>query len=346
MKPTIRDVAREAGVSVSTVSRVLNGKPDISEDAARRVKAAIESLRFVPSNLARGMVLSQTRAIGLLLPDMTNPYFAALSRGIAHRAEEFGYTVILFDTDGDPAREARALSLMNSHHVSGAIAALSERRHRSATFDPWGEPDFPLVQLDRIIPLEGIPTVAEDNKASAAEAIRYLRNNGHTRIAHITGDLGTSSARERLKGYRAAMRELGAPIESVWIQKGDFGMAAGKRAMARILSANAKPIEKPTAVFCANDLTAIGAIQAIEAAGLSVPRDISVMGHDDIDFAALTTPALTTMRLDTIGMGRKAVETLMRLLDERTTIGESTLLSTTIIERDSVTSIRRKGDPI
>jgi LacI family transcriptional regulator len=329
-KTTIREVAERAGVSVSTVSRFLNNRPDINAETKERIQKAIDELKYVPSSIARGMVLNKTNTIGLILPDITNPYFSSIARGIQHTADQYGYSVILCDTESNPGKELNSIKLLRSKRVSGMIAALSgdckdELLHLKSE-------NFPFVQIDRNIPGVEVPTVTADNLLSAKTAVNYLIEAGHREIAHLAGDLSTKTARNRFQGFEEAMKESGLSINREWVLECEFSIASGIEKMSCILEGN----QIPTAVFCGNDLIATGAYQVIKTAGLKIPEDISIVGHDDIELASIITPALTTMALDKYSMGQLAVEALIREIEDGVTTNNEIILGTSLIIRESV----------
>jgi LacI family transcriptional regulator len=332
-KTTIKDVAVKAEVSVSTVSRVLNGKPDINIETKEKILKAIEELNYVPSSIARDMVMNKTHTIGLILPDITNPYFSSIARGIQHRADEFGYSIILCDTEGSIDKESNAVRLLKSKRVAGIIAALSidSKRELSTLL----KENFPIVQIDRNIPGLKVPTVTVNNFLSAKVAVNYLIECGHSKIAHIAGDLSTKTARDRLQGYQAAMKEYDFSIDPGWIMKCDFSTASGMKIMDEILGLGSVA----TAVFCANDLIAVGAYKAIKARGLKIPEDMSIIGHDDIELSSLITPSLTTMSLDKYEMGKKAVEAVIGQIETGRSINSEIILETNLVIRESVNRI-------
>lgn len=306
MSSTIRDVARLAGVGQATVSRVLNGNPARPETRERVLKAAAE-LGFVPNQLARGLVARSTRTIGLVIPDITNPFFPAVTRGVEDGASSGGYSVFLCNTDNDPAMEDLDVRRLCEHRVDGIIfVGTTDRRDLLESLLTQG---IPVVLTDRPVEDLDADSVLVDNTAGARAACRHLIGLGHRRIGLVAGTSRTRTGQDRVAGYQDALREAGIPIDPSLIEQGNYTMESGRRA-AQILFGR---FPRPTAIFAANDVMAIGVMQAAEEAGLTVPDDLSVVGFDDIEFASMVRPALTTVRQPAYEMGRVA----MTMLHER-----------------------------
>jgi LacI family transcriptional regulator len=301
--PTIRDVARRAGVSPSTVSRFLTGITPVSAAKRERVGRAIRRLGFRPNALARGLKQRRSYSIGLLIPDITNPYFAEAAKGVEEAAQQGGFAVLLCDSENDPARESRYLELLRERQVDGLIyvtagdGASLRRLWRGR----------PLVVMDREVPGLATDSVTTDNERGAYEITRILLQHGHRRVAFLAGPQRLAPARLRLRGYRRALRELKIPAEAGLIRQGDFTVEGGRAAMEALL----RHSPRPTAVVASNDVMALGAVQTIEEAGLRVPAHISVVGFDDIPVAALVRPPLTTVAQPVRQMGEVAVQLLL-----------------------------------
>jgi LacI family transcriptional regulator len=315
--PTIRDVARLAGVSTATVSRILSGVGQAQPATRARVRAAAQALAYRPSGIARSLKLGLTGTIGLIVTDILNPYFPELVRSIEDAARARDLAVMLCNGQEDPDREAAYLELLSERRVDGIIVAsgsLSERHAHWLRSTP-----VPVVLVNCRLADGSQPAAMTDNKAAAQMMTEHLLALGHRRIGHITGRPADAATEERLAGVRAAMYEAGLPEDALTIAVGDGHTTGGERGMAHLLAT-----ARVTGVICYNDLTAVGAIRAIRGRGLIVPEDISVAGFDDIDLARLIDPPLTTVAQDTKAMGRWAVDHLAGSIGRRRQAGEDT----------------------
>lgn len=304
MSITIKDVAQRAGVAVSTVSRVLNQSGYVSPETASKVRAAVEQLGFRPSLPARTLVSGETRMLALMLPDISNPFFPALARGVEDRATSRGYSVMLCNTDGDPEIEARYVRLLREKWIDGMV--FTSASGSGSQVKQFMENRIPVVVIDRAVKGAEVDSVTLDNIAGARLAVDHLAKVGHRAIGLIAGPK-VSTSLDRTEGYRRALVAMGLPVCPEWMASGDFRFESGYEAMKRLLQAR----ERLTAVFAVNDLMAIGAIRAAEEAGLRVPEDLAVVGFDDIMLATLVRPALSTIRQPTYEMGASAVDLLL-----------------------------------
>jgi LacI family transcriptional regulator len=305
-RPTIYDVARLAGVSTATVSRALNGTGKIAPATREAIDAAVEQLGYQPSAAARSLVTKTSQTIALLLPDITNPFYADLVSGIQERVFETGHTMLLCTTEGDAAREEQYLSLLRAKHVDGALVdGLVLPSDRIAHFVREG---LPIVCLDRDIDSTTVPLVQVDNRLGAKLATEHLLELGHMRIAHVEGapELGISA--DRVDGYLAAYHELGLEPDPKLRAVGSFTEAGGYAATRELLDR-----AEFTAVFAANDLSALGVINALVEGGRRVPEDVSVVGFDDLRLARFTTPPLTTVHQPAREIAQRATQLLLEL---------------------------------
>lgn len=302
---TIRDVAARAGVAVTTVSRVLNESGPVSARARLRVEEAVRSLGYLPNDVARGLVTGVTRTIALILPDITNPFFPTMARGAEDAARERGYTVVLGNSDNDPAREAEYIRLFRQRRVDGLAIASS----RAVSALPEAVGDVPVVLIDRLLDGWNVDSVVTDNALGAELAVEHLASLGHRRLAHLGGPAGLASADERLRGFRAACERLGAEIED--ISRGPFTSESGYERGLRLLGGRSGEL----GVTAANDMIACGFLQAAADAGFRVPGDVSVVGFDDIPLARLLSPPLTTILQPAYAAGRTAIERLAGRLE-------------------------------
>ena len=306
MPGTIYHVARLAGVSTATVSRVINGGVPVSPATRQRVMDAVRELGYRPNALARSLASGQTRTVALLLPDITNPFFPELVKGVQLVADEDGYTLILCETAGDPVKEASYLTMLRGQQVDGLIA-IGLTLPRDRTEQILG-PDLPVVCLDRSMDLRRASQVHVDHRQGARLATEHLLALGHRRIAHIAGPPGLRVSAARREAYQLTLREAGVRPDRSAIVEGDLTEDGGYAATLRLLE---RPGSAPTAVFVANDLMAIGAMAALRARGVGVPGDLSVVGFDDIHLAAYTSPPLTTVHQPAREMARRATEILL-----------------------------------
>ncbi|EOC0478304.1 ribose operon transcriptional repressor RbsR [Cronobacter turicensis] len=303
---TMKDVARLAGVSTSTVSHVINKDRFVSEAIRLRVEDAIRTLNYAPSALARSLKLNQTRTIGMLITASSNPFFSELVRGVERSCFERGYSLVLCNTDGDEQRMNRNLETLLQKRVDGLLLLCTET-HQPSPAIMKRYPAIPTVMMDWS-PFDGDSDVIQDNSLLGGDiATRYLIDKGYTRIACVTGPLDKTPARLRLEGYRAAMRRAGLRVAEDYEVIGDFEFAGGLRAMQSLL---ALP-EPPQAVFMGNDAMAVGAYQALYQAGLRIPQDVALVGYDDIELASYMTPPLTTIHQPKDELGELAIDVLI-----------------------------------
>ncbi len=302
----MKDVARLAGVSTSTVSHVINKDRFVSEAIRLRVEDAIRTLNYAPSALARSLKLNQTRTIGMLITASSNPFFSELVRGVERSCFERGYSLVLCNTDGDEQRMNRNLETLLQKRVDGLLLLCTET-HQPSPAIMKRYPAIPTVMMDWS-PFDGGSDVIQDNSLLGGDiATRYLIDKGYTRIACVTGPLDKTPARLRLEGYRAAMQRAGLPVTEGYEVIGDFEFAGGLRAMQSLL---ALP-EPPQAVFMGNDAMAVGAYQALYQASLRIPQDIALVGYDDIELASYMTPPLTTIHQPKDELGELAIDVLI-----------------------------------
>jgi DNA-binding LacI/PurR family transcriptional regulator len=306
---TIVDVARAARVSTATVSRALNGTGQVAPQTRRRVEAAVRELGYEPNRIARSLVMNTTHTIALLLPDISNPFFPDLVKGVQLLAEERRYALLLANTGADPGKEREYLRTLRGKLVDGIILvglALSG----SDIAEALG-PGVPVVALDRSIDVPDASLVQVDHRGGARRATSHLLELGHRLVAHVTGPRHLRLTAERVAGYREALADAGAPVEAGLVVPADFTEDGGYAAIDGLLGRGARF----TAVFAANDLSAIGTMAALKRLGLRVPEDVSVVGFDDIHLSAYTSPPLTTMRQPTYEMGRRSAELLIGAIE-------------------------------
>ncbi|MBV6818495.1 ribose operon transcriptional repressor RbsR [Rahnella sp. PD12R] len=334
---TMKDVARLAGVSTSTVSHVINKNRFVSESIADKVNAAVEQLNYAPSALARSLKLNQTRTIGMLLTASSNPFYSEVVRGVERSCYERGYSLILCNTDGDAERMNRSLETLLQKRVDGLLIMCTEN-HRPSKDAISRYPSLPIVMMDWS-PFEGSIDVIQDNALLGGEmATDYLIRHGYSRIACITGPLDKTTAQERLNGYRQAMKKAGLEILPGYEVSSDFEFGGGLVAMEQLLMLT----EPPHAVFASNDAMAVGVYQALYQRGLRVPDDVAVVGYDDIQLAQYLMPPLTTIHQPKDSLGELAVDALLHRLQEPESEPQVLVLTPELVVRQSVGSLISK----
>ncbi len=330
MAATIRDVARRAKVSVATVSRVVNPSThSVTPATRRRVLAAVQELAYHPNVIAQSLKNRASRTVALIVPDISNPFFPAIARGIEDTARQRGYAVLLCNTYEDLAREHAYLQLLRKRWVDGLIFATvgSNTRHLRAL----REEGLPVVLVARDVGGITIDAVLVDNLRGAYDATTHLARLGHRGIAHITGPASLRVARDRRRGYEQALSEAGLPGDETLIVAGDFTADGGRAAMVTLLDRG----RQFSAVVAANDLMAIGAMEALRAVGRRIPEDVAVVGFDDITFASLVSPALSTVAQPKYRMGQLAMERLLDLMAGASPAGRRIVLEPRLIVRES-----------
>lgn len=334
---TMKDVARLAGVSTSTVSHVINKNRFVSESIADKVNAAVEQLNYAPSALARSLKLNQTRTIGMLLTASSNPFYSEVVRGVERSCYERGYSLILCNTDGDAERMNRSLETLLQKRVDGLLIMCTEN-HRPSKDAISRYPSLPIVMMDWS-PFEGSIDVIQDNALLGGEmATDYLIRLGYSRIACITGPLDKTTAQERLNGYRQAMKKAGLEILPGYEVSSDFEFGGGLVAMEQLLMLP----EPPHAVFASNDAMAVGVYQALYQRGLRVPDNVAVVGYDDIQLAQYLMPPLTTIHQPKDSLGELAVDALLHRLQEPESEPQVLVLTPELVVRQSVGSLISK----
>ena len=335
---TMKDVAERAEVSVTTVSHVLNQTRFVSDPVRQRVLSAMDELGYHPNGLARGLRKREASLLGLVVPDATNPYFAEIARAVEDACSEEGYSLIVSSSGGCPYRQRRAVEALAANRVGGlALVNVGMSEREAAIFEGL---DIPLVMLDREIPNFPVDSIQIDNRLGGYQAARHLTELGHRRIACISGPSQVTPSGDRILGYRRALAEAGIPWDPELLRVGDFTPQTGF-AHARDLLALPDP---PTALFACNDLMAFGVIGAAQEAGLAVPRDLSVVGFDDIYLAAYYNPPLTSVAQPRGEMGATAVRLLLeRMRDRSLPRRRPLLMNTTLVVRRS-TGPRTGGD--
>lgn len=328
---TIHDVARAADVSVATVSRTLNGFGTVAQSTRDRVLQAAGELDYVPHSGARALSTKRTDTIGVLLPDLYGEFFSELIRGIDVAARARGLHLLLSSSHGDLAEANAALRSMRSR-VDSVIAMMPNAGEQPLASN--GHVGLPMVLIGSNDAGKGKASFIIDNFAGAFAITEHLVSSGRRQIAFIAGPVDNLEARERLRGYRAAMQRFGA---AEWVVEGDFTEAAGRIAARRILS---EP-SRPDALFCANDMMAIGALDALQEAAVSVPGEIALAGFDDIPIARYVSPPLTTAAVPIAEIGRQALEWCASAIAGRKTEQQRTFKPKLVVRASSAPQIDR-----
>jgi LacI family transcriptional regulator len=341
-------VAKRSGVSVATVSRVLNGYSDVSAETRQRVIAVARKLDYTPNAAARALVKRRSQLIGVILftgaehPDLQHPFFLEVLVGLKRSLGAGGYDVLLFAGE-QPSEEngPHAYARRARHHGVDGVVVLAVDDAEEPELQKLLAAGTPVVAVDLALNGNRSSHVASDNLGGARLAVRHLHSLGHTRIATITGLAHTKPAADRLLGYRAEIQDLGLPQRPEYEAPGDFYLDSGEAAMRHLLTL----AEPPTAVFAASDMMAVGAIKAIEDAGLSCPEDVAVVGFDDIQLAELVSPALTTVRQDKRALGVAAARSLVQLIDDADAAPHVSVLPVELVVRQSCGAGKGGGAP-
>ena len=333
---TIREVAERAGVSITTVSHVVNQTRFVSEDVRTRVNDAIRDTNYQPNALARSLRRGKTHTIGLIIPDSGNPFFAEVGRAVEGEAFAKGYSVIFCNTEGNSVREDFYLDVLAKKQVDGII--LVSGGVPTQSFVQLHDHITPLVIVDRDSSDLAIDTVLTDNLGGGLLATRHLTNLGHKRIACLTGASTVSPSAQRVNGYRQALQEAGLNYDESLVCPGDYSAAAGWTNGRTLLSLS----DRPTAIFACNDMMAIGVLRAAAEMGLRVPDDLALVGFDDIELAAYANPPLTTVAQDKQKIGEIAVSLLVEKIGDQQINGRREFLQPSLVIRKSCGSKSRE----
>jgi LacI family repressor for deo operon, udp, cdd, tsx, nupC, and nupG len=327
---SIRKVSRAAGVSVATVSRTMRHPERVREETRKKVFEAIEAVGYRPNMMARNFRAKKAFAIVVLVPNIANPFFSRVIRGIEQVSQREGYAVLLGDTQGSIDRQNEYVSLVSSRQADGIIQLSANVDEVIEMLDP-GEGPLPLVNACECAVDTPCPTIHIDNTGAAKDAVDHLVALGHVRIGVVLGPGDSPLTHDRLQGYKLALADNGLDFDKHLVVSGDFSLGSGRRALAALRAVN----NPPTAIFCCNDEMAIGAMHRVKRDGFSVPGDFSIVGFDDIEFARYVDPPLTTIAQPTEELGQVAFSVLLELLDGRTPEQTDFVLPTELIVRES-----------
>ncbi|MCK8060732.1 MULTISPECIES: LacI family DNA-binding transcriptional regulator [unclassified Fusibacter] len=331
MKITIKDIAKLADVSTATVSKVINGKDkNISSSTRNKILKIIKETNYVPNRIASSMITKKTHSIGLVIPDITNPFFPEIARGVEDLANQYSYHVILCNSDNNSKKELEYIEMLQEKMVDGIILTSSSNSKGSAP--TLSKLQIPVITVDREI--EGVTTsgrIIVDNYSGAYEAVTYMLNSGYKKILHLAGPMTTKPSVDRYQGYLQAHKDFGDLVDdSLYIEghyTAEFGYKGIKTALKHELDFDA--------VFCGNDLIALGAIKGLHELRLRVPEDIGVVGFDDIYMATLIDPNLTTVHQPNYQMGYKAAQMLIDVIENRTLSDVEEVLMTKLVIRET-----------
>ncbi|MDV7105464.1 DNA-binding transcriptional regulator CytR [Vibrio sp. TH_r3] len=327
---TMKDVAQLAGVSTATVSRALMNPEKVSASTRKRVEDAVLEAGYSPNSLARNLRRNESKTIVTIVPDICDPYFTEIIRGIEDAATEHGYLVLLGDSGMQQKRESSFVNLVFTKQADGMLLLGTDLPFDVSKPEQKNLP--PLVMACEYAPELELPTVHIDNLTSAFEAVNYLTQMGHKKIAQISGPEESALCKFRHQGYQQALRRAGIALNTAYCTSSNFSFEGGAKALRKLLSLP----DIPTAIFCHNDTMAIGAIQEAKKLGLRVPQDISLVGFDDIQFSQYCDPPLTTVSQPRYEIGRQAMLMMLELLKGRDVRAGSRLLETQLVVRNSV----------
>jgi LacI family transcriptional regulator len=326
---TIKDVALHAAVSVATVSAVMNENKYVSPELVDRVRESIAALGYQRNSFARGLKTQVSHSIGLIVPDITNPFYTNIVRGVADVANAHNYSVILGNTDEDPEKEKKYLQLLDSRQADGLIIAVTDHSHEYLQSLPIQ--NLALVSIDRSLFDLGIDTVMVDNRTGAQTAIEHLIALGHRRIGIVTGVRGIAPTEERLLGYTDALEKHGIAVDPALIAVAYPRVEGGKCGTTQLLSL----AERPTALFIMAGIMVIGALQALANFGLHCPEDIALASFDDFVWASVMRPHLTVVDQPTYEIGQQSAHLLFERLQDRERAPREVRLRTQLIVRES-----------
>lgn len=309
--PTIKDIAKKAGVSGATVSRVINNMPNVKPETREKVLKSIKELHYYPNSLARGMRSKKTNSIGLILADITNPFYAETAKTIIELAGRYNYSIILCNTNNDLDEQKKYIDVLLQRKVDGFIFASVHCKDPS--LNPVVDSKVPYILYNRrMVHNDNINYVVLDNELGAYIAVEHLYNLGHRRIALIRGPNIFSTGRERYSGYVKALKAFGLAYDENIVVQGRYNEKQSYDAAVKLISAD----NPPTAIFASNDLMALSALEAIISSGLKVPDDISVVGFDDIEIASHSAIQLTTVSQNRNMMAEIAIDSLRKIINK------------------------------
>ena len=332
---TMKDIAKLAGVSTSTVSHVINKSRFVSEEISLRVNNAAQQLNYRPSALARSLKINRTKTIGMLVTTSTNPFFGEVVKGVERSCYQQGYNLILCNTEGDNERMRESINTLLQKRVDGLILMCSSLEgERIDVFEQY--PDIPVVVMDWGPMLFTSDKIQDNSLRGGYLAAKYLIESGHQQIGCITGPLVKHQAQMRYEGYKRALNEAGLDFNANWIIEADFECEGGYEAFNKMFAKDSLP----SSIFVCNDMMAMGVINAANEKGIRIPQDLSIIGYDDIHIAKFMSPSLTTIHQPKYRLGKAAVEALLNRLEKGAIDAQVVQLEPTLVERSTVLNIK------
>ncbi|AZR74591.1 LacI family transcriptional regulator [Anoxybacter fermentans] len=329
MPLTMKDIARMVGVSESTVSRAINGKPGVGKETREKILALVKKYQYQPNTLAKGLASQKTRTLGLIIPDITYPYLTRIVKGIEERANELGYHLILANTGGNRDKEISYLSLFQQNRVEGIIfvgGSLAEEE-----IIKLGLNKYPLVLVNKLMEELALPTLLIDHQQGAELAITHLIERGHQRIGMVVGSLDDLTNFQLLEGYKEALKQSNLPFLKNMVVEVEDSRQGGYNGFLKLIEEE----NLPSAIFAASDLLAVGVVEAIKMGGYLIPDEIAVVGYGDTLITEIIHPPLTTIRLPLSELGKRAIDRLVKVI-EKTKIEEPfEILTSKLIRRHS-----------
>lgn len=330
--PNMKQIARLAGVSLGTVSHVLNGTVRVREPLRKRVMDAVNITGYQPNQLARGLRREKTNILAMIIPDILNPFFPGIVRGAEDVAFANSYRLVLCNTDNDHEKEVAHLSALQTYLPSGLIVIPSDSSDLAAQAEPYRRAGSAVVCLDRLPPNWDGDSVTVNNTSGASNAVTHLIGLGHRNVAAITGPLHLTNSQDRLKGFKRALKTANIQLRAGYIQETSFDRTGGYTKTKILL----RMVPRPTAILAFNDLIALGALMAIREAGLQCPHDISLIGFDGLDLTETTTPQITSVYQSPYQLGAEAANLILERLENRNGAPRKIVLKTELRIRDSV----------
>lgn len=340
---TIHDVARVAQVSAATVSNVINQGVPVSERLRQRVLRAMKKLNYYPNEIARSLRTNSTRTLGMVIPDIANPFFPSVVRGAQDAAIQRGYTLILCNSDNQISKELEYLRILRAKRIDGILLILSPERYTRRTREAFEDLLIPVVCLDRAPARKCADSVVVDNIGGAFRAVEHLLRSGHRKVAILTGPLDLINARERLEGYKRALAKWSTDVLPEFVQEGKFDIASGSRLGQRLI--NLRP--RPTAIFSSNNLMTLGLMKAIRQAKFRCPEDIAVVSFDDSPWWEALHPSISAVAQPAYRLGAEGATLLVdRIEEKRKGLFVQKSLPTKLIIRESSTFRLLDGSPV
>lgn len=331
MKITIKQVAKLAGVSTATVSMIVNKNDDrISQATREKVLSVIEEYRYIPNRVASSMRTKKTKAIGLIIPDITNPFFPILARGIEDFVNKEGYTLILCNSDNNIEKEELYVEMLQEKRVDGIIFTASSARSKVGSSLKKSEIPIIIIEGD-IEELKMKASVTVDNEQGAFEAVQYLISRGYKNIIYLSGSMLSKTVQDRYKGYLRAHKESKLKVPTNHLFEGNYSIESGYSSALTVLKSNIAF----DGLFCGNDLIAIGAMKALKENHFDIPNSIGVVGYDDINMATIISPSLTTVKQPIYEMGHNAADLLIKMIKGEEISNPECILETKLMIRDS-----------